>query len=212
MSKFGELPFKKSVVIEKWLWREYKMILTGQTNSWLEMFKTLKAAGGYCRNAVYGDRTIEELIEFFCLQKTCNVFESRSSGQAAIEYMIVLGIALLLAAPFVLKAQSSIVDLRSDSNAVSVQNSLNDIEVAAETVNAAGEPAARTFPVRLPETLERTWVLDNAVVIQIDTPGPRSNFSRTFDFNVSGGLPDQPGRYMLKTEANGSEVVLEVVS
>jgi len=59
--------------------------------------------------------------------------------------MTVFSIALVLAAPFVLKAQSSVLDLRSDSNAVAVQNTLNNIEVAADTVSAAGEPATRTF-------------------------------------------------------------------
>lgn len=132
-------------------------------------------------------------------------------GQAAIEYMTVLSLALLLASPFVLRAQDSILDLRSNSNVVTVENSLNDIEVAAETVNAAGEPAARTFTVRMPQTLQKTWVLDNAIVVQLKTPSARSNHTRTFDFNVSGELPDKPGRHRLKTQANNSEVELEVV-
>lgn len=126
--------------------------------------------------------------------------------------MIVFGLALILASPFVLKAQSSIIDLRSDSNAVAVQNSLNDIEVAAETVNAAGEPAARSFAIRFPETIRETWVLDKAVVVQVATQDTNSNFSRTFDFNVSGDLPDEPGRHVVETRANKSEVVFEVVS
>jgi hypothetical protein len=104
------------------------------------------------------------------------------------------------------------MDLRSDSNAVSVQNTLNNIEVAADTVSASGEPAARTFSIRLPDSVRNTWILDRAVVIQISTPQSRSNFSRTFDFNISGNLPDQPGRYMLKTQANQSQVEFEVVS
>jgi len=133
-------------------------------------------------------------------------------GQAAIEYMTVFSIALVLAAPFVLKAQSSVLDLRSDSNAVAVQNTLNNIEVAADTVSAAGEPATRTFSIRLPDSVRETWVLDIAVVIQIATSQSRSNLSRTFDFNVSGEIPDRSGRYMLKTQANQSEVQFEVVS
>jgi len=133
-------------------------------------------------------------------------------GQAAIEYMTVFSIALVLAAPFVLKAQSSVLDLRSDSNAVAVQNTLNNIEVAADTVSAAGEPANRTFSIRLPDSVRETWVLDRAVVIQIATSQSRSNLSRTFDFNVSGEIPDRSGRYMLKTQANQSEVQFEVVS
>lgn len=133
-------------------------------------------------------------------------------GQAAIEYMIVFGLALALAAPFVLKAQSSIFDLKSDSNAVSVQNSLNDIEVASKTVNAAGEPAARSFQVQFPQTVRNTWVSNRAVVVQIVTSDARSNLTRTFDFNVSGSLPERSGNHIIKAQANDGEVVIEVVS
>lgn len=133
-------------------------------------------------------------------------------GQAAIEYLTVFSIALLLASPFVLRAQSSLIDLRSDSNAVSIQNSLNDIEVAAETVNAAGEPATRTFPVRFPETVRESWVFDRAIVVQVATADTKSNFTRTFNFNITGELPRESGRYRMKTQSNGSEVILEVVS
>ena len=133
-------------------------------------------------------------------------------AQAAIEYMTVFGIALLLAAPFVMKAQSSIIDLKSDSNAVAVQDTLNDIETAIDTVGAAGEPATRTFPVRFPDTLEKTWVLEKAVVVELRTGNGNSNFSRTFDVNLTGDLPDSSGRYLLKTQANQSEVIVEVVS
>ena len=133
-------------------------------------------------------------------------------GQAAIEYMAVFGIGLLLAAPFVLKAQSSIMELQSDSNAVSVQNTLNNIETAADTVSASGDPATRTFPIRLPESVRKTWVLDRAIIIQIDTAQTRSNLSRTFDYNISGTLPNEPGRYVIKTRANQSKVDINVVS
>jgi hypothetical protein len=133
-------------------------------------------------------------------------------GQAAIEYMIVFGLALVLAAPFVIKAQSSVLELRSDSNAISVQNTLNNIEVAADTVSASGEPAARTFSIRLPDTVQKTWLMNKAIVVQVDTAQASSNFSRTFDYNLSGTLPDQPGRYILKTQANQSKVEIEVVS
>ena len=133
-------------------------------------------------------------------------------GQAAIEYMTVFGIALVLSAPFVLKAQSSIIDLRSDSNTVSVQNTLNNIEVAADTVSASGEPAARTFSIRLPESVRNTWVMERAIVIQVDTAQGYSNFSRTFDYNISGDLPSESGRYIVKTQANQSKVDIGVVS
>lgn len=133
-------------------------------------------------------------------------------GQAAIEYMTVFGIALVLAAPFVIKAQSSIIDLKSGSGEIVVQDALNDIEVATETVSASGEPATRTFAVRLPESLNSTDVRLNSTIITVNTPSGTSTFSRTFDFNVSGELPSTPGSYLVKTEAVERGVKIEVVS
>lgn len=133
-------------------------------------------------------------------------------GQAAIEYMIVFGIALVLSLPFIMKAQTSVMELQAGSNNIAVQNTLNDIEVAVKTVSASGEPARRTFPIEMPRTLKSTEVRDNAVFIEVNTPRDSARYVRVFDVNVTGELPSESGRYMLKTEATSEGVEIEVVS
>lgn len=133
-------------------------------------------------------------------------------GQAAIEYLIVLGIALLVAVPFVVKAQTSVVDIRSSVSAIEAQNSLNNIEVAIKTVDAAGEPAARTVELRLPNNLNRTEIRDNSIIIYLNTPEGDRPLTRTFEADIEGSLPDNPGLYLLRVKAAGGEVQLEVVS
>jgi len=140
------------------------------------------------------------------------MLENRSRGQAAIEYMIIVGIALMLASPLILKAQSSIVELKTGSNAVVAQNSLNNLETAIETVHASGEPATRTFPIRLPKTLESTEVTQNALVIRLTTAEGRSTLTRSFEANLTGSLPSESGRHLVKTQAKDGEVKIEVVS
>ncbi|MFB6144096.1 MAG: hypothetical protein ABEJ98_02175 [Candidatus Nanohaloarchaea archaeon] len=133
-------------------------------------------------------------------------------GQAAIEYMTVFGIALLLAAPFVLKAQQSIVELQSGSNKIAVQDSLNDIETAVRTVSAAGEPALTRFTVSIPRTVNSTEVNTNSVEIVLDTPSGYSTSRRFFNFNLTGELPSEPGLYVLEAQAVNGSVNIEVVS
>lgn len=133
-------------------------------------------------------------------------------GQAAIEYLAIISIALVLAAPFVIEAQSSIIDLQIGSNAVSVQSSLNNIETAVETVSASGEPATRTFIVDMPQTVNSTQVYNKSVVITINTRNDRVNYSRTFEVNLTGSLPQKPGRFQVKTTAEADSVNLQVVS
>jgi hypothetical protein len=133
-------------------------------------------------------------------------------GQAAIEYMTVFGIALLLATPFVVKAQSSIMEIQSSSSVVSMQDSLNDIDVAVRTVSAAGEPSARTFEIRIPDNINETVIRDENIVVRLNTPTGTTRLSRNFDTNITGGLPSEPGLYLLRVRAEAGEVDLEVVS
>jgi hypothetical protein len=133
-------------------------------------------------------------------------------GQAAIEYMTVFGIALLLATPFVVKAQSSIMEIQSSSSVVSMQDSLNDIDVAVRTVSAAGEPSARTFEIRIPDNINETVIRDENIVVRLNTPTGTVRLSRNFDTNITGDLPSDPGLYLLRVRAEGGEVDLEVVS
>ena len=133
-------------------------------------------------------------------------------GQAALEYMIVLGIALTVAMPFVMKAQSSVVDIRSSVSVVESQDTLNDIDVAVRTVDAAGEPAARTVEARLPDNLRSTEVRNNSISIFLTTPSGNQRLSRTFDAELTGSLPDSPGLYLVRVRAKDGEVEIEVVS
>lgn len=133
-------------------------------------------------------------------------------GQAAIEYLTVFGIALLLATPFVVKAQSSIMDIQTSSSVVSIQDSLNDVDVAVRTVSAAGDPSARTFEISIPENVNETLVRDNGVIVRLNTPTGTTRVSRTFDTNLTGEMPSDPGLYLLRVQARDGEVDLEVVS
>ena len=125
---------------------------------------------------------------------------------------MIFGVALLLSAPFITKAQSSIVDLRETSEFMDAQNAIQSFENAAETVNAAGEPAKMTFFVRIPSGVERTYVNDRSFSYQIASGEGRANITRSFDFNLTGTLPESEGRHRVSVEAGKQEVIFKVVS
>jgi len=135
--------------------------------------------------------------------------QSNVKGQAAIEYMTVFGIALLVSTPFIIEAQNTIMDLRESTSSMALQSSLDDLEIAIDVVSASGEPAVRTFPIELPDNLNSTSIEENATIIEVNTPQGTSTHFRTFDINVSGELPDSSGNHMIRTEAtsDGVEVV-----
>jgi len=134
-------------------------------------------------------------------------------AQASIEYLSVISIALALSAPFVIEAQDSIGVIRSDSNAIQLEQSLDRLEVAAETVNAAGEPATRSLRFTVPDTVNSSRIVkERQVRYVLNTPSGTRQVDRTFDFNVSGSVPGNPGRYLLEARADNGTVEVNVVS
>jgi hypothetical protein len=138
-------------------------------------------------------------------------------AQAAIEYMMVFGIALVLSAPFIIRAQSSMMDLRMGSEMLELQNSMDKMESAVETVNAAGSPAKRTFFVEIPSFVESGEVLNGSngqdvIVYRYSTSDGVSQLSRSFDFNITGEVPTDSGRSRVSVAAEKDFVNISVVS
>ncbi len=123
--------------------------------------------------------------------------------------MTVFGIALLVSTPFIVEAHDTISELRQSTSNIALQSTLDDIEVAIDTVSASGEPAVRTFPIELPDNLNSTSIEENATIVEVNTPHGTSRHFRTFDINISGELPESSGNHMIRTEAtsDGVEVV-----
>lgn len=132
-------------------------------------------------------------------------------GQASIEYLAVFGIALAISTPFIMNAQSSLLDLRTGSGSIEAQNSLQKIETAVNTVAASGEPAQRTFTVRLPQNYEGGEVRDNAIAFTMRNRAGESDFIRTFDVDLNGDVPQTPGRYEVTVYMGDGNATIEVV-
>lgn len=125
---------------------------------------------------------------------------------------MIFGLAIALSTPFIVKAQGSILDLRTSSQIMDVRNSVDRVERAAQTVNAAGPPARRTFAINIPGIVENSFLLDRAVIYQVRTSDGRTNITKSFDFNISGTLPSDEGAHRLSVSAKSDRVVIEEVS
>lgn len=137
-------------------------------------------------------------------------------GQSSVEFLMVVGIALAVSAPFVLSAQRSIINIQSTQEAVTVQNSLDKLEEAVGTVSVSGEPARRTFNMPMPDNVEAARVVqDRAVVYTLRTRSGNTNVSRVFETNISavdGGLPDGEGSSRVTVYAWNNQVNISVVN
>lgn len=145
-------------------------------------------------------------------QNKVSRFLKSRKGQAAIEYLMVFGLALILSTPFIMKAQGSIADIRSGSEVIELQNSLDKIESSVKTVNAAGDPAKRTFLVSIPNNVDSAELNQNSIAYTLNTHEGNSQMVRTFEANLTGDIPRESGRHKVSVSATENGVQIEVVS
>lgn len=129
-----------------------------------------------------------------------------SKGQAAIEYLAIVGIALLITAPLIVQTQKSSIGLQTSYQNGLAKTSLNTMEEAAALVNSQGEPARVTFDVRLPEDIDQTNVTDNYLHIRRSVGTDTYNFYNTLSFNVSGTIPTTSGIHTMVAKAEDDYV------
>ena len=133
-------------------------------------------------------------------------------GQSSVEFLSIVGIALVISAPFMLSAQQSLIDIERSSEAITLQKSMDKLEESVSTVSVSGEPARRTFLMELPDNVEKARIVqDRAVVYTLDRSSGKTNVSRIFDTNISapGDLPNSTKRigvYAWNDQVNISEV------
>lgn len=139
------------------------------------------------------------------------MFRSRKA-QSSIEFLTIVGIALLVSSPFILSAQRSVVNVQQNSELITLQNSLDKLDSAVQMVSTAGEPAKMNFLMRIPDSVTAAMVAqDRAVVYTVRTQGGMTNVSRIFDTNISapGGLPNRTRQ--ISVEAWNDQVNITVI-
>ncbi|MFB6294175.1 MAG: hypothetical protein ABEI97_00285 [Candidatus Nanohaloarchaea archaeon] len=128
------------------------------------------------------------------------------SGQVALEYIAIVGLALLIATPLIIEAQKSSQDLQQSFRSGLAKNALNNVEEAASLVHSQGPPAKTTFTIRLPDGITQTNVTDQYLHIRRDIGGAETDFYNTLDFNVTGDLPERSGVHTMVAEAEPDHV------
>jgi len=142
------------------------------------------------------------------------VLAKNRKGQAAIEYLMILGIALTLSAPFVIEAQGTMLELRTGSQLVDLRSSVDKMEYSVKTVNSAGPPAKRTFFVDIPSLVVDAELVNDtrdSIVYRYNTSEGSSQISRSFDANLTGKLPEDSGRSRITVFATETAVNISVV-
>ncbi len=144
----------------------------------------------------------------FILSKAYKKFGMK--GQASMEFVMVVGMALVLSSPFILEAQSSVIEVSYGSDVGEFQSSLDRLERAVQRVNSMGEPAKEVVSLEMPNNIEQAYISnDRGVVFIEDRGGQQSNYTRIFEVSLNdNGLPTEEGTKDVEVQAWNGEVNL----
>ena len=116
-------------------------------------------------------------------------------SQAAIEYMIIITIALMFITPFLLIVQQSIKDMDNNMKLIKAKEVIEKIAEAIRIVYAQGEDAKLTIAVKFPKDIVSTNVTNQIILINIESNSLNNTIFKVFDFNVTGKLPSTYGTH-----------------
>ncbi|MCJ7429189.1 MAG: hypothetical protein MUP66_02250 [Candidatus Nanohaloarchaeota archaeon QJJ-5] len=131
-------------------------------------------------------------------------------GQAALEYFVMISLALLIATPLIMQSQGALQDVQDRNREARMQQALDAIEQGIKIAASQGQPARLSFTVSIPRGVVQTNITDQYIHYRMQTTAGESSFFRTFDTPVNGSLPEQQGKYLLRVEAIGSYVNVSV--
>ena len=118
-------------------------------------------------------------------------------SQAAIEYMAVVVISLLLVTPFILLAQKSIKDMESKIDLIGAKETLDKIGDAAKIVYSQGDPAKLTVDVKFPKNIKASNITHQMMYFIIETNSMNNTIFKLFDFDINGTLPTDYGTHTI---------------
>jgi hypothetical protein len=132
----------------------------------------------------------------------------KTRGQAAMEYMVMLGFAIAIILPLWLYVNSSLSDTKGELDVTYARVAVNKIKDAADSVYVQGPPASIYLDLDMPDNIESTSVSGREVQISLNTQGGLAEIYAVSISNLQGSLPTRPGRIrvLVKSEGNYTNV------
>jgi len=122
-------------------------------------------------------------------------------GQAAIEYMIIIGIAMAILVPLFVILNSYTYDTKSDLKTRALEDSLDSIAESSSMVYFQGYPAKMSVNLYVPEGVIMTNVSENFLMVRVRHGSGYTDIVSTTDAIVNGSLPTKAGIYKITIKA-----------
>jgi len=142
-------------------------------------------------------------------------------GQAASEFIVLMGISLLIISIFLVTASQSISDIGVQKNMDEARNTVSLLAQSADSVYAQGEGASRLIYVAIPRTanMDRsyigrpqgdTWSTPKTINLNVGGNAGEGggDIIATSSATVLGSFPAFPGSYYMRVVSKGGYVLI----
>lgn len=131
----------------------------------------------------------------------------RISGQAAIEYMMIIGIVLVILVPLLFLINSYMSGGKDELRIRALQDGIDSLAEASDMVHFQGYPAKITISLYVPENVLLANVTENLVRVRVRTSTGPTDVTSFTQANLTGNLPVNAGTYRLSIVAQEDGLV-----
>ena len=127
-------------------------------------------------------------------------------AQAAVEYIIMVGVVLSIAVTIFYYAVSY------SSESIAISKSKEGVESIAKSVNyvySLGQGTRTTVFIDIPTNVIDTYIIANEIGVKVSTSAGITDVYATAMTNISGSLPTTPGRHFIIIKNTENGVVIE---
>ncbi|MCD6477476.1 MAG: hypothetical protein J7K87_00545 [Candidatus Aenigmarchaeota archaeon] len=122
-------------------------------------------------------------------------------GQAAVEYMIIIGIAIAILTPLFVIIDSYTYESKQDLRTKALEDGLDSIAESANMVYFQGYPARISVTVYIPQGVILTNVTGDFIRVRLESKNGYNDVISVTDAPVNGTLPTSSGTYKVTVSA-----------
>lgn len=127
-------------------------------------------------------------------------------GQAAMEYILMIGFILALLIPLILLFYNQRADTALQVRSQQLRAVGEKIVDQAESVYYLGEPSRIQFRIQLPDNVVNVTIVNKALVFKLSTEAGVSDIVIPSVVNITGAVPLTSGIHHISVENRGGYV------
>ena len=122
-------------------------------------------------------------------------------AQVSLEFMMIVGVALLMTLPLILIFYRQSENINSEIGASQLDKVASEIRDAADEVYYLGSPSKKTVTVYMPEGVNNISITNNTIIFTVEAPGSDYELVKWSVTTLNGSLQTYPGIHHISVEA-----------